>query len=91
MIKIWLHSQIAKIAPGNNTDWVVEKSDLPVRNILQEAFGSNTNLLFGIIDETGKLRPHINIFVGTWNIKRNLDEIVKDNEEISIFPSVSGG
>jgi molybdopterin synthase sulfur carrier subunit len=44
-------------------------------------------------DEQGRLRPHVNLFVGTVNI-RDLDRLattLADGSEVVILPAVSGG
>jgi sulfur-carrier protein len=44
-------------------------------------------------DEQGRLRPHVNVFVGTVNI-RDLDRLattLADGSEVVILPAVSGG
>jgi sulfur-carrier protein len=44
-------------------------------------------------DEQGRLRPHVNVFVGTDNI-RDLDQLatpLADGSEVVILPAVSGG
>ena len=44
-------------------------------------------------DEQGVLRPHVNVFVGTENI-RDLDGAatgLRDGAEVTILPAVSGG
>jgi molybdopterin converting factor small subunit len=46
-----------------------------------------------VVDETGAVRPHINIFVGEENIRdaSGLATQVPDGSEIAILPAVSGG
>ena len=46
-----------------------------------------------IVDEQGRLRKHVNIFLGNELIKdRNqLKDIVKENDELLIFQALSGG
>lgn len=44
-------------------------------------------------DEQGRLRPHVNLFLGTSSI-RSLDEQatpLADGAELSVLPAVSGG
>ena len=46
-----------------------------------------------IVTEQGVVRPHVNVFVGTDNI-RDLDGLstpVADGAEIAVIPAVSGG
>ena len=46
-----------------------------------------------VVDEQGKLRRHVNVFVGDVNIRdaRGLDTVLPHGTEISIIPAVSGG
>ena len=44
-------------------------------------------------DELGRARPHVNLFVGSDNV-RDLDGLatpIRAGEELSIIPAVSGG
>jgi molybdopterin synthase sulfur carrier subunit len=70
--------------------------DTPAR-LLREALDSLAQKYPGVRDrvltETGEVRLHVNIFVGTESIRYTggLDTPVPDGEEISIVPAVSGG
>jgi sulfur-carrier protein len=46
-----------------------------------------------VLDEQGRVRPHVNVFVGTDSIRdgAGLDARVPDGSEIAIIPAVSGG
>jgi molybdopterin converting factor small subunit len=46
-----------------------------------------------VVDETGKVRTHVNVFVGDENIRwtGGLETPLSGNPEISIVPAVSGG
>ena len=46
-----------------------------------------------IVDEQGVLRRHVNVFVNGENVRslQGLDTGVKDGDEVSIIPAVSGG
>jgi molybdopterin converting factor small subunit len=46
-----------------------------------------------VLDELGRLRPHINIFVGDENIRdaSGLATRLPDDCELAILPAVSGG
>jgi sulfur-carrier protein len=94
MIKIWIHSNISKLA-NYKADWVFEpKNELTkMSEVLKTALKDEPNLFFGIIDETGEIRKHINIFVGNTNVKKLnlLESNIKNGDEISIFTAVSGG
>ena len=46
-----------------------------------------------VVNEQGALRPHVNIFLNDENVRRKemLETALKENSEITILPSVSGG
>jgi molybdopterin converting factor small subunit len=46
-----------------------------------------------IITEQGELRPHVNVFVGTDNIRfgDGLETALQAGSEITVLPAVSGG
>ncbi len=46
-----------------------------------------------VLLETGEVRPHVNVFVGSESIRYSggLETRVKEGDEISILPAVSGG
>jgi molybdopterin converting factor small subunit len=46
-----------------------------------------------VLDERGRVRPHINIFVGEENIRdaRGLATPLPNDCELAILPAVSGG
>ncbi len=46
-----------------------------------------------VVTEMGKVRPHVNVFVGDENIRwtGGLETPLSGNPEISIVPAVSGG
>jgi molybdopterin synthase sulfur carrier subunit len=62
-----------------------------------EAFNMLWQLHLGLRDrvltEQGQIRLHVNIFLNTESIRRQkgLDSLLKDGDEITILPSVSGG
>jgi molybdopterin converting factor small subunit len=64
-----------------------------VRAVLDLLRASHPDLERRVRDEQGALRRHVNVFVGSTNI-RDLDEqatVLADRDEIAILPAVSGG
>jgi molybdopterin converting factor small subunit len=69
--------------------------DVPatVFDALRQLDGLHPGLSQRVLDETGVVRPHVNIFVGPDNIRdaSGLATRVPDGCEIAILPAVSGG
>jgi molybdopterin converting factor small subunit len=94
MIYVWIHSNIARLADNKmNWEFHPKKSETSLFEVLNSTLFAHPNLLFGIIDETGLVRRHINVYVDNIDIKKlnNLQTLLKDNCEVSVFTAVSGG
>jgi MoaD family protein len=46
-----------------------------------------------VLTESGRLRPHVNVFVGRDSVRYTggLDTPIEDGAEVAILPAVSGG
>mgnify|MGYP000032366310 CR=1 FL=1 len=68
-------------------------SKISILNLVEKICEGEERLLFKFIDEQKTLRPHVNIFVGTRNCRKlnGLDTYVSAGDEVSVFPSLSGG
>lgn len=64
-----------------------------VAAVLDGLAGGHPGLERRVRDEQGRLRPHVNIFVGETNIRdaEHLATPVHDGTEVVILPAVSGG
>lgn len=64
-----------------------------VSHVLDAMRAGNPALVRRICDERGELRQHVNVFVGTVNIRdaAGLSTTVPDGAEIYVLPAVSGG
>lgn len=64
-----------------------------VSDALRELDRIHPGLSHRVVDETGAIRPHVNIFVGPDNVRdaAGLATRVPDGSEIAILPAVSGG
>lgn len=53
----------------------------------------NPSLVRRICDERGALRQHVNVFIGTANVRdaEGLATTVPDGAEVYVIPAVSGG
>ena len=64
-----------------------------VREIIASLECDYPGLRFNLCEETGDLRPYVNIFVGGENIRylQGLDTAVSPGATLFILPSVAGG
>ncbi|MBA3368093.1 MAG: MoaD/ThiS family protein [Geodermatophilaceae bacterium] len=64
-----------------------------VAQLLATLEAQNPALVRRICDERGDLRQHVNVFVGTVNIRdgSGLSTTVPDGAEVYVLPAVSGG
>ncbi len=64
-----------------------------VRAALDQLELSHPSLYFGICDETGAVRRHINVFVNTSNVRdgAGLETPLSPGDVLTILPAVSGG
>lgn len=62
-------------------------------SVLQEMDASYPGVRTYLLDEQGRLRPHVNIFIGDAIIKDRvtLSDPFPDNSEIYIMQALSGG
>jgi sulfur-carrier protein len=78
--------------------YVDNKSEIPVSgNTISETLSDLTrrypSIKIHIMDDKGRLRRHVNIFVNKENIRtlNGLDTPVKERDKIILMPSISGG
>jgi molybdopterin synthase sulfur carrier subunit len=74
----------------------VAKLFLSARNLrtaLDQLEQTHPALHRSICDETGTVRRHVNLFVNTDNIRdcKGLDTPLREGDEVTILPAVSGG
>ncbi len=64
-----------------------------VREIIESLEQAAPGMHFHLCDESGKLRPYVNIFRGQQNIRylEGLETPVLADVPLRIFPSVAGG
>jgi MoaD family protein len=60
---------------------------------LQELWQRHVGLRDRVVNEKGEIRQHVNVFLNDENVRRlqSLETRIKDGDEITILPSVSGG
>ena len=78
---------------GGRRELKIDSAPATVREALDKLWGLHVGLRDRVINERGELRPHVNIFLDSENIRRKqlLDTEVSNGSEITILPSVSGG
>jgi sulfur-carrier protein len=64
-----------------------------VAGVVQALDGLAPGIVFYICDERGRLRPHVNIFIGNDIIRdrRLLTDPVNSGDKVSILQALSGG
>lgn len=64
-----------------------------VREAFEALYAQHPGVRDRLVNEEGQLREHINIFVGTENIRHSggFSTPLHSGQEISIIPAVSGG
>jgi molybdopterin converting factor small subunit len=60
-----------------------------VSEVLDDLFSSAPGLRNHIVDETGRIRPHVSVFVD--GVQAGLDTEVGDGSELRVLNAVSGG
>ena len=77
---------------GGETEVVLDNDFATVGDVLDSLWQRHLSLRDRILTETGEIRQHVNIFVGSDDVKRlkGLQTAIKTNE-IHIFNAVSGG
>ena len=94
MIKIWMHSMFLEGSTREESSLQFESdSEIRLCDLLNKFCKDDENLYFKLVDEQKNLRPHVNIFIGSTNCRnlKGIDSIVTKNDEVSVFPSLSGG
>ena len=78
---------------GGQSQILVDTTANTVGEALSALWKQHVGLRDRVVNEQGSLRPHVNIFVDDENVRRKemLETTLKENSEITILPSVSGG
>jgi molybdopterin converting factor small subunit len=72
---------------------VLDSSAVTVAEALESLWRQHLGLRDRVVNEQGKLRPHVNIFLNEENVRRMqlLETALPEKCEITILPAVSGG
>ena len=71
----------------------VEVSDATVREVVAAIGAAYPALARRIVDETGALRRHVNVYVGVEECRRlgGLDAVVPEGVDVQVIGSIAGG
>ena len=69
---------------------VVEAEGATVGDVLADLDRHHPGLRFRMVDEQGRLRPHMKVFVNE-DLARELDTPVDARDEVTIMQALSGG
>jgi molybdopterin converting factor small subunit len=78
---------------GGAAEVVLDEPVATVAATLEALFRVHPGLRDRLLTETGRLREHVNLFVGRESIRYTggFDTPVADGAEVTILPAVSGG
>ena len=64
-----------------------------VRDLLEHVFDDNPPLRSYLLDDQGRLRKHVNVFVNNQIVgdRLNLSDPVGEGDEVFVFQALSGG
>ena len=89
-ITIHVHGQLRTYCAGAAE---LSISAHTVRAALKDIERSQPTLYRNVCDETGTLRPHLNVFVNSDNVRDldGIDTTLTPGDVLTILPAVSGG
>jgi sulfur-carrier protein len=90
MVKVKFTSALKRFFPSLS-ETMVEANN--IREVIKALEKSHPGLSSYLIDDAGRLRQHVNVFVKDDLIKDRvkLSDPVKENDEVLIFQALSGG
>lgn len=87
MIRVLLPSQLHSYSGGVSR---LEASGRAIDEVLDDLDRRFPGIKFRIVDEQGRLRPHMRLFVGK-DAASDIARPVRDGDELMIFGALSGG
>ena len=90
IVRVVIPRALAEFA-GGSTELSVEGAT--VREVVSAIGAAYPALARRIVDETGQLRRHVNVYVGLEECRRlgGLDAVVPDGADVSVVGSIAGG
>ena len=78
---------------GGRARVVLDVAPATVSEVLAELWRVHPGVRDRVVDEQGRVRQHVNVFVGTESIRftGGVATAVPDGSSVSIVPAVSGG
>ena len=78
---------------GGREEVAVDAPAPRVSDALSALWAAHPALRDRVMTEDGRLRPHVNVFVGRDSVRYTggLDTPLRDGAEVAILPAVSGG
>jgi len=78
---------------GGESTIAIDGPAATVREALERLWTRHVGLRDRVVDERGRVRPHVGIFVNADHIRHReeLATAVRDGDEITILPAISGG
>lgn len=92
MVQVSLTRHLYAFFPAlEGKDLVVEAAT--VADVVREMDALAPGLAFYLCDERGRLRPHVNVFIGEERVadRTHLTDPVRDDSHVHILQALSGG
>ncbi|WP_435364770.1 ubiquitin-like small modifier protein 1 [Haloarchaeobius sp. DYHT-AS-18] len=89
-----LFADLAEVAGAKEVDVDVAGDEATVGTALEALFDAHPGLRDRVLDDDGEVAPQINILKNGSNVQMEgdgLDEVVTEDDELALFPPVSGG
>lgn len=92
IVRVIVPRALVEFADGRS-DLSVEVDGGTVREVVTAIGAAYPALARRIVDETGALRRHVNVYVGVEECRRlgGLDAVVPEGVDVSVIGSIAGG
>ena len=92
IVRVLVPRALAEFA-GGRSELSVEVESATVRDVVSAVEAAHPALARRIVDETGALRRHVNVYVGVEECRRvgGLDAVVPEGVNVSVIGSIAGG
>jgi len=91
-VSFWIPRPLTPMTAGRSRV-EIETSGGTLRDALETLFAAHPGLRDRVLTEQWEIREHVNVFVGTQNVRSASGFVTPlvDGIEISIIPAISGG